>query len=576
MSMLLKKFFGADKKNLIAQNVVVKRMSADIAKLASDSDEAQSLYQMASIQHTLHGRTVQERLVRCRDSLKVLSNLIKRNRIEVYYIPLREFCIECRNDAGAMIKSKVKFDVLSAQFASWLQMNGGDDITPEKLSGFFDGKNLPDWINVSASEQIAEPLPVQSGVQDPSSESAAGIGPGALLFGQYRIERELGEGGMGKVFLAEDIKTMIQARKNVVLKVLHIENAHDEKAQAQFIKEAETLAGLQNDRIAACYNGLMYGDVPILIMEYIEGKTLDKYLAEHDGNIDEKKTKELLLPIAEALDYAHRMNIYHLDVKPQNIIVRDTPKAGIRTCLLDFGIARRNHADGAFTYTKNIAGTKQYMSPDQYTEFPNAAMDVYSLAVTAYECLAGRLPYPEGYRRTAIIQELTPDTLFTQTIMKGICGEPEKRPKTCVQLIKPDPMPVLRPMKHPKPAKVAPRKEKETAGNAVLPLAALKKSFEKYRMMLAQSAKKAERSDAKFAEYLKDRQGVLRDLTKDLDGADDDRLVDFFKDIRKDIVERNASPEDFFCATDRLVELRAGLPEKGGDVWRAMRESIVM
>lgn len=590
----IKKFFSS-KKNTVqekntdqkAEDVVIRLMPAD--KEAFDGVNKENLYRISVIQHTLRGQSMQKRLVPCRVvSLKELLVGMKKNQLDVYYISLQPFCIECRNKTGARVKYTVQVNPDSDQFVSWIQLkvkNRGEAVASEKFAEYFDNKDLPNWLRVLEEEQIAEVVPEPEKEPEVDVKRVEDIVPGAVLFNQYRIERELGEGGMGKVFLATDTQTTIESRRNVVLKVLHIENAHDEKSQAQFMKEAETLAGLQNERIAACYNSLMYGDVPILIMEYVKGKSLDKYLIEHDGVISEAATKELLLPIAEALDYAHKRNIYHLDVKPQNIIVRENPRAGIKTCLLDFGIARKNHADGTFTYTMVVSGTPQYMSPDQrLNEPPSAAMDIYSLAVTAYECIAGDLPYPQGYTRTVKVKELSPKTPFTQSIMKGIDENPGERPATCVQLINPPipPKPPKLPPSKPNPSPLKPAKPPvvpeiiidEPPVDISSPLTDLKKSIENYRRMLAESANKIAGKDSEFADYFRGEQARLRDLTKNLDEADEDKLAAFFNEIREKIIKSESSPDEFFVATDRLVELRAGLPKAGGVVWSAMRASI--
>lgn len=568
-----------EKKNRVTDDVVLKLMPAvkgDFEGLRFANDLPQELYKISIVQNTMRGQSMQVRLVPCRDTVKTLMVQIKKGQSEVYYVTPRPFVLECKDGDGALVRYTVKFDVGSPQFATWLQLcvrTPGENVTVENLAAQFDGKALPSWLTVVDSEQIAEPQPEPD--PEPVRTGAESLVPGAVVFGRYRIECELGEGGMGKVFLATDTETTIESRRKVVLKVLHLENAHDPKAQEQFKKEANTLAELHDDRIAACYNSRMYGDVPILVMEYVEGVSLDKYLEEHDGVLDEAETRELLLPIAEALDYAHKKGTYHLDVKPQNIIVRKTPKMGMRTCLLDFGIARRTHADGSHTRTMSVVGTLQYMSPDQHmNEPPSAAMDVYSLAVTAYECMTGRMPYPDGWKRSVRVAEIAPSTPFSRAIMKGISGLPESRPQTCVQLINP-PIEVRTP---PPP----PDGDRKNSGGGnpppppppPPPLMSLKRSVEIYRMMLAQSANKVANADAERADWMRDRQARLRDLTVDLASANEEELADFFRDIRSRIAAMKSSPDDFFAATDRLVELRAGLPQADGAAWEALKESV--
>lgn len=567
-----------EKKNCVTDDVVLKLMPAvkgDFEGLRVVNDLPQELYKISTVQNTMRGQSTLVRLVPCRDTVKALLVQIKKGQSEVYYVRVRPFAMECGDRDGARMRYTVKFDVGSPQFATWLQLcvrTPGENITAENLAAQFDGKALPSWLMVVDREQIAEPQPEPD--PEPVRKGAESLVPGAEVFSRYRIECELGEGGMGKVFLATDTKANVEARRKVVLKVLHIENAYDLKAQEQFKKEAATLADLRDDRIAACYDSCMYGDVPILIMEYVEGVSLDKYLEEHDGVLGEAETKELLLPIAEALDYAHKKNTYHLDVKPQNIIVRRTPKMGLKTCLLDFGIARKAHADGSRTYTMSVSGTRQYMSPEQWNKEPfSAGMDVYSLAVTAYECLMGQLPFNDGWKKSELAQvkSIGSNSRFAEVIMRTIFRSADC-PSTCVQLINP-------PIEPPPPPPKKPVRP-ENGGDVPPPpppppLMSLKRTIEIYRMMLAQSATKIANTDAERADWMRDRQARLRDLTVDLASANEEELADFFRDIKSRITAMKSIPDDFFVATDRLVELRAGLPKTGGTAWRTICDSIM-
>ena len=566
-----------EKKNCVTDDVVLKLMPAvkgDFEGLRVVNDLPQELYKISTVQNTMRGQSTLVRLVPCRDTVKALLMQIKKGQSEVYYVRSRPFVMECGDRDGARMRYTVKFDVGSPQFATWLQLRvrtPGENITAENLAAQFDGKTLPSWLTVVEGEQVAEPQPEPD--PEPARTGAESLVPGAVVFGRYHIECELGEGGMGKVFLATDTETTIEARRKVVLKVLHIENAHDLKAQEQFKKEAATLADLRDDRIAACYNSRMFGDVPILVMEYVEGVSLDKFLEEHGDVLDETETRDLLLPIAEALDYAHRKNIYHLDVKPQNIIVRKTPKMGLKTCLLDFGIARRTHADGSHTYTMSVSGTRQYMSPEQWNKEPfSAGMDVYSLAVTAYKCLMGNLPFNDGWKKSELdmVKPIDSNSRFAEVIMRTIFRS-EGCPSTCVQLInlpiEPPPPPPKKPVRPENGGDLPPPPPPP-------PLTALKRTIEIYRMMLAQSATKIANTDAERADWMRDRQARLRDLTVDLASANEEELADFFRDIKSRITAMKSIPDDFFAATDRLVELRAGLPQTGGMVWRSICDSV--
>lgn len=541
------------------------------------------------------------RLKRCVYTVKQMCGNVRKHGMIAFYLKPGHFKLSFRTADEKRITCVAEFKSgdhfigygQSAEFGKWLDLNiktPSQNIDAEALGRLLDGcypsDRLPDWLVIDGEPEVEEqPVPVAPEPKfEPKPEtekpdvSIETLTVGARIFNRYLIERELGKGGMGKVFLAEDQLTMIETRKRVVLKVLHLENAHDADSQDQFKKEANTLANLHNDRIAECYGGCMLGDVPILFMEYVEGVSLDDYLDDQDGVLDERTTRELLLPIAEALDYAHRKNIYHLDVKPQNIVVRKTPQMGIKTCLLDFGIARKAHADGTMTYRMSASGTPPYMSQEQRNNEPaTAAMDVFSLAVTAYECLTGEMPYPHGQTLSHQVKPLPSNGPFARAIMRGLDINPRHRPASCVDLINPPSEPAPAPAS-PAPAPAKPKPSAPTRVKPATParssLDELKKSFENYRMMLAQSATRCARANAARAEWMRHAQATLRDLTRDLSQADEQALVGFFADVKRQIASERVSPDEFFAEMVRLVELRNGLPKAGGEVWRALKDSI--
>ncbi|MBR4125036.1 MAG: hypothetical protein IKR13_02425, partial [Victivallales bacterium] len=198
----------------------------------------------------------------------------------------------------------------------------------------------------------------------------------------------------------------------------------------------------------------------------------------------------------------------------------------------------------------------------------SASMDIYSLAVTAYECLAGEMPYPDGWDRNFKVTPLASDSPFAKSVMRGLEMLPESRPTTCRKLIDPPKDP---PPKKPDP-EVGQKPPPPPPPPPVEDMPALARSFMVYRQMLAQSAQKCERSDQKLAEWLRGRQVVLRDLTRDLGSADVGALERFFIGVKSERGVKSA--EEFFAATDRVVELSASLPDKGGKVLRAIKDSI--
>ena len=585
-------FFRA-KGEPVAADTVIKRMSAhagDFEGVKRDAeDHPVDVYECGRLDVT--GRRDKSSLYRCRETTSALRNKIKKNQVVVYYLSPQEFDLEFGWRNGGGVKMTARLDTaMTSSISDWLLRNvanNGDCLTAEELSKKLDREFSsdapPDWLKVSTREDIAEPeKPPETGPTSvPETLSVEDLKQGVVVFDHYRIEKELGTGGQGKVFLATDTDTVVDAHRRVVLKVLRCESCGDELAMKDFIREANTLSNLRDERIAACYWCKVLDNVPILAMEYIEGESLDEYLARQtDGKIGEKETRELLLPIAEALDYAHAKGIFHRDVKPQNIIVRKVPKRIgnklIRTCLLDFGIASRDYGGGTTTSFWSVRGTLQYMSPEQKMigRKPSASMDVYSLAVTAYECIMGAMPYPDGWDRGVKLVPIPLDSPFAKSVMRGLEMMPESRPKTCIELIEP---PKIVPMVTPNPP------WKPGSDGSGLPpdpppgpfdedFRALAKSFVVYRQLLTQSAQKCEKSDPNLASWLRSEQAMLRDLTKDLSRANVDELEKFFVEVKNR--RGGISAEDFFAATDRIVELRAGLPQKGGRIKKAIKDSI--
>ena len=579
-------FLFRRKGSPIGGDTVVKRMSAnrrDFEGVARDGENHPvDVFECGNLAVTEMGRTRVRRLYPCRDTVGAACVRLKKKQTEMFYVRSLPFQLEFGWKNGGRVKMTAKFDRQCTAFSEWLLANvtaPGRNLTAKDVAALLDGKFAsdapPEWLAVDGREDVAEPEPPA----EPAEPSVVDLKPGVTVFDHYRIEKELGKGGQGQVFLASDTQTVVAAHSRVVLKVLRCESAGDEASLAEFIREANTLSDLRDDRIVACYWCKLLGKMPILAMEYVEGVSLDKYLAERkDGKIGEDEARELLRPIAEALDYAHGKGIFHRDVKPQNIIVRKEPKkigaSLIRTCLLDFGIAGCGHDGGRQTDFWSVRGTFQYMSPEQKMigRRPSASMDVYSLAVTAYECLAGAMPYPDGWERGVRPAPLASDTPFAKSVMRGLEMLPENRPATCRELI--DPRPAAAPP--PPPGGRAARPCASPGAAAPMPkeLKRLERSFMVYRQMLAQSAAKCEKANPVQAEWLRARQAALRDLTADLSRADPTDLVLFFEEVEEHARTARMAPEDLFPAADRLVELRSSLPKEEDAVAQALRGSI--
>ncbi|MGD9997244.1 MAG: serine/threonine-protein kinase [Ilumatobacteraceae bacterium] len=213
------------------------------------------------------------------------------------------------------------------------------------------------------------------------------IAKGTELGGRYRLDDRIAVGGMGEVWRAED--TVLG--RHVAAKVLRTELTDRAGFLERFRREARNLAMLSHPSIAAVFD---YGDhdgLPYLIMELVPGETLAHRIGRH-GTMSPTEVADLIGQVAAGLAAAHDLGLVHRDVKPANLIITDSGKVKIT----DFGISR--HADShTLTSTDELLGTPQYMAPEQFEgATATAASDAYSLAVVAYELLAGRPPFTNG------------------------------------------------------------------------------------------------------------------------------------------------------------------------------------
>ena len=263
-------------------------------------------------------------------------------------------------------------------------------------------------------------------------------GAGALLAGRYRVVRQLGQGGMGSVWLAED--TQLDNRP-FAIKMLPKILVSNRRAYRQLKDEALVAMKLTYTNIVTLRAFEDNHGNPFLVMDYVDGRTLDEYLAEKckaGGGISADEVIRILKPIAAALDYAHTKGVVHRDMKPTNVMIAKdgTPY------ILDFGIAREIKETVTRVTGKFSSGTLMYMSPEQHNGAePTSAQDVYSFAAMAYECLAGRPPFSRGNIEYQILNTapapLPPGVprSCAAAIMAGLAKKPEDRPATCAAVL---------------------------------------------------------------------------------------------------------------------------------------------
>jgi serine/threonine protein kinase len=219
--------------------------------------------------------------------------------------------------------------------------------------------------------------------------------------GRYHILEQLGEGGMATVYKAYDTRL----ETDVAVKVIRTENILPstlDRSLKRFEREAKALARLTHPNIVKVTDYGEYNDKPYLVMPYLPGGTLKQKLGKP---IPWQEAARLLLPIARALDFAHRQNMIHRDVKPSNILIT----ADGEPMLTDFGIAKildlEETAD--LTGTGMGIGTPEYMAPEQWTGKTSLLSDQYSLGVVLYEMLTGRKPYSADTPAAILLKQAT-------------------------------------------------------------------------------------------------------------------------------------------------------------------------
>ncbi|MFN0180553.1 MAG: protein kinase domain-containing protein [Gemmatimonadales bacterium] len=207
----------------------------------------------------------------------------------------------------------------------------------------------------------------------------------AAVSGRYLVKRLLGQGGMGAVFLADDL----ELDRPVAIKVLPNADPADPSFVERFRREARTAAKLDHPNIIPIYRVESAGDLHYFVMRYVPGKTLDEVLADQP-RLDPDQARAILVQAALALGHAHQAGIVHRDVKPANIML----DAEGRVILTDFGISKAVQATTHLTNTGMIVGTPTYMAPEQGRgQTVDGRADQYALGVVAFQILTGTLPF---------------------------------------------------------------------------------------------------------------------------------------------------------------------------------------
>src|SRR5258708_5406984 len=268
------------------------------------------------------------------------------------------------------------------------------------------------------------------------------------VISHYQIIQKLGEGGMGEVYLAQDLKL----NRKVAIKFLKTKSTDDDSSQRRLLREARAAAMLDHPNICTIHEIGEEPDGHFIVMQYVEGQTLAERL--RSGNVSLQQTIDIAVQLANALSEAHAHGVVHRDIKPQNIILtlRDQVK------VLDFGLAKIDEDFGVvdsegktssmLTRPGVILGTYAYMSPEQACGLPtDARSDLFSLGTVLYECVTGSRPFVGtnpmetcalvinvNPRHPAECNPLIPPGL-DGLIMKALSKRPENRQQSAAEMV---------------------------------------------------------------------------------------------------------------------------------------------
>jgi eukaryotic-like serine/threonine-protein kinase len=262
----------------------------------------------------------------------------------------------------------------------------------------------------------------------------AGGGVEKPMLGRYQVEKELGKGAMGVVYLGKDPKI----GRVVAIKTLALSQEFDDDeladARERFFREAQSAGKLQHQNIVTIFDAGEEHDLAFIAMEFLQGKDLAVYCKE-GALLPPTQVLSIVARVAQALAYAHRQNVVHRDIKPANIMYEPGSDA---VKVTDFGIARIT--DASKTKTGMVLGTPSYMSPEQIAgRRIDGRCDLYSLGVTLFQMLAGVLPfrgdsmaelmYKIANEEAPNIQSIRPDLggQIARVVAKSLSKSPEAR-----------------------------------------------------------------------------------------------------------------------------------------------------
>jgi serine/threonine protein kinase len=221
---------------------------------------------------------------------------------------------------------------------------------------------------------------------------SSGLAAGSTFAG-FRIERTLGYGGMGIVYLAREVRL----GRQVALKVIRAELAEDDHFRARFREESRTAASIEHPRVVTVFGAGERDGLVYVSMRYVDGRDLGRLISA-EGTVPPEAAASLIAQVAEGLDAVHEAGLVHRDVKPANVLVAKPGPGddGPTAYLTDFGLAKIAASTSGLTATGEVIGTIDYMAPEQIeARRVDARTDVYALGCVLFHAVTGEVPFPE-------------------------------------------------------------------------------------------------------------------------------------------------------------------------------------
>jgi serine/threonine protein kinase len=260
---------------------------------------------------------------------------------------------------------------------------------------------------------------------DDGVETAASIQGEPILDGRYQLEKRLGQGGMGVVYKARHIFLKTQHAIKIILPDLV---GNDPNLVTRFRQEALAAAAIRHQNIIAVTDfGVVRGTMPFLVMEFVQGKSLQDIMAD-EGAMPPMRAFELMQPICSGIAAAHRQKIVHRDLKPLNVMIQEGVPINEGAKILDFGLAKIKSGEllGSFiaAQTTGLMGSPFYMAPEQWSDDPpDARADIYSLGVMLFQMLSGEVPFKGSSIPAIMKKHLTQEV--PSLASKGVDVPPE-------------------------------------------------------------------------------------------------------------------------------------------------------